>query len=86
MASRTPLQGAASPRACTIDTKGPGEATGAPVAGVKCVLEALNVPDEIRSRMKLGTASEQNSASWEGRDLSWSYNPETWFHLAITDS
>lgn len=70
----------------TIDTKGPGEATGAPVAGVKCVLEALNVPGDIQSRMTLSTSSEQNSASWEGRDLSWSYDPETWFHLALTDS
>lgn len=71
----------------TLDTKGPNETAGASLANVKCVLDALNVPANIQSMMKLSTsASDQHSASWEGRQLSWSYDPGTGFNLTITGS
>ncbi|UKA55108.1 hypothetical protein LFT45_03960 [Arthrobacter sp. FW305-BF8] len=69
----------------TIDTKGPDEASGASTADVKCVLDALEVPSGIQSKMTLTTSTaESREAAWEGRNYSWSYDPSSWFRLTVT--
>lgn len=71
----------------SIDTKGPRESSGADITAVKCVLTTLEVPQDIQSMMKLTTSTaEPRNASWDGRDFSWNYDPETHFRLTINQS
>jgi hypothetical protein len=68
----------------SIDTKGPREASGAAMTDVQCVLDALAVPKDIQSKMKLTTSTaEPTSAEWQNLGLAWNYTPETHFRLAI---
>jgi hypothetical protein len=70
-----------------IDTKGPKESTGAQMADVQCVLGALEVPDDVRSMMKLTTSTtEPTDAGWRDLGFAWNYSPEDHFRLVIVQA
>ncbi|ACL41906.1 hypothetical protein Achl_3955 (plasmid) [Pseudarthrobacter chlorophenolicus A6] len=69
----------------TVDTKGSSETSGGDMKDVSCVLNALNVPKDISSKMKLSTSdSEAHTAEWQGHDLAWDWTPDTGFNLTVT--
>ncbi|MBT2588276.1 hypothetical protein [Arthrobacter sp. ISL-95] len=68
----------------SIDSKGPRETSGAAMTDVQCVLNALEVPKDIKSMMKLTTSTaEPTDAAWKDLGFAWNYSPENHFRLAI---
>jgi hypothetical protein len=67
----------------TIQSEGK-EKTGADYAKVACVLQQLEVPDSVVTRMDTTRALDgRQSAHWKDLEASWTYHPDNGMNLLI---
>lgn len=67
----------------TIQSKGE-EKSGADFADVTCVLDKLEMPDAVATRMDTTRALDgRQSAHWSDIDASWTYHPDNGMNLLL---
>jgi hypothetical protein len=74
-------------RTLIVDTEGEEDFAGATIEQVACVLVELGVPTSVTTRMQNTRALDgQQTASWDGYTVTWSYHPDTGLDLIIEES
>ncbi len=60
------------------------ESSGAEYDDVFCVLEALQLPDSVDSRIRTTRALDgRQTGSWKGMEASWSYHPDDGLNIVV---
>lgn len=69
----------------TLDNRGREDSSGLSTTGVFCVLDALNTPDAVLSRMRQTTSMDgRQDAAWDGISVTWSYHPDRGLDMVLT--
>lgn len=67
----------------TLETAG-NDTKGAPYADVVCVLDALEIPESVKSRMASTRSLDgMQDATWPGYAASWNYHPDNGMNLIV---
>lgn len=67
----------------TLETAG-NDTKGAPYADVVCVLDALGMPESVKSRMASTRSLDgMQDATWSGYAASWNYHPDNGLNIIV---
>lgn len=67
----------------TLETAG-NDTKGAPYSDVVCVLDALEIPESVKSRMASTRSLDgMQDATWSGYAASWNYHPDNGMNLIV---
>ncbi len=68
-----------------LDMRGEDYGTGdLTITNVMCVLDALEVPDSVKSEMQSTRALDgRQTGSWAGIDATWSYHPDSGLDVIV---
>ncbi|RAX48244.1 hypothetical protein DQ353_16290 [Arthrobacter sp. AQ5-05] len=67
----------------TLETAG-NDTKGAPYSDVVCVLDALEMPESVKSRMASTRSLDgMQDAAWSGYGASWNYHPDNGLNIVV---
>lgn len=67
----------------TLETAG-NDTKGAPYSDVTCVLDALGMPESVKSRMASTRSLDgMQDATWSGHAASWNYHPDNGLNIIV---
>lgn len=67
----------------TLETAG-NDTKGAPYSDVVCVLDALEMPESVKSRMASTRSLDgMQDATWSGYAASWNYHPDNGLNIVV---
>ena len=71
----------------SFDTAGTDDLSGDSYEDMVCVLQALEVPDHVISKLTSTRALDGTlDASWDGFEASWNYHPDSGMNLTIYEA
>ncbi|MFD6949551.1 hypothetical protein A6A08_07600 [Nocardiopsis sp. TSRI0078] len=72
-------------RSLDLDHRGEGDAAGLTTDQLHCVLDELEAPDRVISRMQRTRALDGHQTDeWSGVEASWIYHPDTGLDVLLT--